>query len=286
MAVPRIAWLAGLGSLLAIGASPVRAQDTESKLAAIERRLEKLQQILEGVQEALATAATELAEVRKELADLKRSPGTASRGSKIGINESSAIGTLRSLTTAEEQFKQQGIVDQDGDGSGEYGWLGELSGMDPTRGMEGVAGPKMSTSPFIASILGVKDASGYSQKSGYYYRLFLPGAGAGPSKAETQAHAGTGSTADADNQEVRWACYAWPAKRGETGNRAFYAGHQGEVYGTAATRTQYSGTTIVPKAHAALDTGGPNPENLDAGIGLLAAGLTSGDGNVWVPAGN
>ncbi len=208
--------------------------------------------------------------------------------SKIGTNESSAIGSLRSLTTAQEQFKQQAISDQDGDGTGEYGWLGELAGIDATRGSGGVAGPKTSTSPFIASILGVKDALGRSQKSGYYYWVFLPATGAGPATGEVQPAPGTGNTADADNQEVRWCTYAWPNSRGNSGNRAFYAGHQGEVYATAATVIQYNGTVTVPAADgsAALDTLGPNPANLDAGIGLAAATLSAGDGNIWVPAGN
>ncbi|MCI0341175.1 MAG: DUF2950 family protein [Planctomycetales bacterium] len=207
--------------------------------------------------------------------------------SKIGTNESSAIGSLRSLTTAQEQFKQQAVTDQDGDGTGEYGWLGELAGIDTTRGTGGVIGPKMATSPFIASILGVKDAAGRSQKSGYYYHIYLPTTAAGPAAAEAQAAAGTGNSADADNQEVRWCCYAWPNSRGNSGNRCFYAGHQGEVYATAATVAQYNGTTLEPTAGSeALDTGGPNPANLDAGIGLAAAQLTAGDGNIWVPAGN
>lgn len=52
---------------------------------------------------------------------------------------------------------------------GEYGWLGELSGCDQCRG----SNLKMHTSPFIAAILGVKDGAGRSQKSGFYFRLFL-----------------------------------------------------------------------------------------------------------------
>ncbi|MCI0343722.1 MAG: DUF2950 family protein [Planctomycetales bacterium] len=317
--MPRIA-LTVLASSLALAAgawilaSAGSAQEprpgsapAEERLARIERSLESLSRAVEGLAEDMRQTRRQVEELSTLLRGLTGAPpappgggvvegpvraapaleGPPSRSSrKIGTNESSAIGTLRALTTAQEQFKQQAVVDQDGNGTGEYGWLGELAGIDPTRGTGGVAGPKMSTSPFIASILGVKDSEGRAQKSGYYYRLFLPAAGAGPAKAETQAHAGTGSSADADNQEVRWACYAWPVKPGVSGNRAFFAGHQGEVYATAATKTRYDGISIVPAADAALEMQGPNPKNLDAGIGLAAAGLTSGDGNVWVPAGN
>ena len=198
-------------------------------------------------------------------------------GAKGSAQEASAIGTLRSLTTAQEQFKQQCVVDQDGDGMGEYGTLGELSGLDACR----VGGQKMDTSPFIPAVLGVKDAEGRSQKAGYYFRLFLPtgtdaarGEGSGPAEA---------AQADADVQEVRWTCYAWPVNPG--GGRTFIANHSGEVYATDADVRAYGGD-VAPDADAAYDRTMPSGKNLDAGIGLAAAGLKSVDGNVWVPAGN
>ena len=202
--------------------------------------------------------------------------------SKIGTNETSAIGSLRSLTTAQEQFKQQVLCDQDGDGMGEYGWLGELAGIDAIR----VSLNKVSTSPFIAAVLGVKDANGRSQKSGYYYQVFLP-AGAGTALAETSSAAASNS-ADADPQEVRWVAYAWPNTRNQSGVRTFYASHAGEVYASPANvaASQYSGTSPVPAANAALDNSNTSSINLEGGIGLGAAGLTAVDTNTWVPAGN
>ena len=184
--------------------------------------------------------------------------------SRSAANETSAIGSLRSLTTAQEQIKQSVLIDQDGDGVGEYGWLGELGGIDAVRG----TGTRVSTSPFIATVLGVKNATA-----------------AGPASAETLA-AATATSADADVQEVRWACYAWPNSRGQSGGRTFFANQAGEVYATAALVAQYSGATVAPTTGGeALDAAGANPANLDAGTGLFSAGLTAGDGNVWVPAG-
>jgi prepilin-type N-terminal cleavage/methylation domain-containing protein len=199
--------------------------------------------------------------------------------SKIGTNESAAIGSLRSVTTAQEQFKQQNIVDQDADGMGEYGWFGELSGGQAVR----VSGLKMNQSPFIAAILGVKDAGGRAQKSGYYYYMYLP-AGAGTAIGEVSA-AASSVAANADTQETRWAVYAWPNTRGQSGNRCFHTNASGEVYASAANTVQYSTSSVSPAAMAAYDAAG-SASNLDTGIGLAAGSLTAVDGNVWVPAGN
>jgi prepilin-type N-terminal cleavage/methylation domain-containing protein len=199
--------------------------------------------------------------------------------SKIGTNESACIGSLRSCTTAQEQFKQQNVVDQDADGMGEYGWFGELSGAEAVR----VSGLKMNTSPFIAAILGVKDGGGRAQKSGYYYHMFLP-TGAGAAAGEGSG-SGTANSADADSQETRWAVYAWPNSRGQSGNRAFFTNSAGEVYATANNVAQYSGTTTEPTVGDEAYENGTGA-NLDGGVGLAAAGLTSNDGGAWVPAGN
>jgi len=200
--------------------------------------------------------------------------------SKIGTNESAAIGSLRSVTTAQEQFKQQNVVDQDADGMGEYGWFGELSGTEAVRG----SGLKMSTSPFIAAILGVKDANGYAQKSGYYYWMFLPTGGT--AAAGEAAGSASAVAADADAQETRWAVYAWPNSRGQSGNRCFFTNNAGEVYASANNVAQYTSTTSVPQADGmgAYDTSAAG--NLDGGVGLAAASLSANDSGTWVPAGN
>ena len=159
-------------------------------------------------------------------------------------------------------------------------WAGGRNALDLDQLL---AGKLVSTSPFIAAILGVKDASGVSMKSGYCFRMYLPTA-SGVAAAEGSGPAAA-SSADADAQEVRWACYAWPAAPG-SGLRAFMASHTGEVYATSARVTPYVGSGGGPAAEAAFDASGLAPRNLDAGIGIAAAGLTACDGNTWVPAGN
>lgn len=198
--------------------------------------------------------------------------------SRVGGNEASAIRTLRYITTAQEQFKQGNIVDQDGDGMGEYGWLGELSGIDACR----VSGLKMNQSPYIAAILGIKDGGGLAQKSGYYFVMYLPGT-QGEALREPQG-ADQARPEAADAQEVRWACYAWPAMPGASGNRCFFANSAGEVYATPMNALKYQGNLTIPLPGAAYEAG--TGANLDGGIGLAAANLQSNDGNVWVPAGS
>ncbi|HKB14488.1 MAG TPA: prepilin-type N-terminal cleavage/methylation domain-containing protein, partial [Planctomycetota bacterium] len=49
-------------------------------------------------------------------------------------NETAAIATLRNLLAAQAQVQAASQIDVDGDGAGEYGTFGELSGADPVRG--------------------------------------------------------------------------------------------------------------------------------------------------------
>jgi prepilin-type N-terminal cleavage/methylation domain-containing protein len=201
---------------------------------------------------------------------------------RISAHESSTIGNLRSLSTAQTQFQNQATVDQDGDGVGEFGWFGELSGTEGLRG----GGARIAGSPYIASILGVKDGAGNSQKSGYLYKMYLPTA-AGTAVAELQAIAATTVPADANEQETRWCAYAWPNLRGSSGNRAFMVNHAGTVMATPNNAALYTGSgtaAVMPAADAAFESG--TGANLSGAITLSAAGATSNDGDMWVPAGN
>ena len=205
--------------------------------------------------------------------------------SRVGTNESSAIGALRSLATSQAQFQSQCIVDQDADGVGEFGTLGELAGTSPCR----VSGQQMNATPFIAAILGVCDQNGVAQKSGYHFVVYLPTA-KGPARRESGGTFGAATLdavdADANAQEVRWCAYAWPAMPGQSGNRVFFVNQAGDVYTSPATITRYGGASGAPRPDAAFDVNGTAPDNLDAEVGMAAAGLQAGDGNVWVPAGN
>jgi type IV pilus assembly protein PilA len=201
---------------------------------------------------------------------------------RISANESSTIGSLRSLSTAQTQFQGQAVVDQDGDGVGEYGYFGELSGTEGLRGN----GPRLSSAPFMAAVLGVKDATGHSQKSGYFFKMYLPTAAA-TAAAELTVIPAAAVPLDANEQETRWTAYAWPNSRGTTANRCFMINHAGTVMSTPNNTAKYSGSGasgVVPAADAAYETG--FGANLEGAITLTASGAVSNDTDVWVPAGN
>jgi hypothetical protein len=130
---------------------------------------------------------------------------------------------LRSISTAQAQFQAAVELDCDGDGAGEYGTLEELAGTVALR--DGT--PALAASPYVATILGVTDASGYSQKSGYYFALYL-------------------IPATPEQPEPGWRCYAWPNTRGQSGNRAFYVDHHGSVMATPNTTAKFSGVGAAP----------------------------------------
>ena len=96
---------------------------------------------------------------------------------RLSANETAAIATLRNLVSAQAQFQQGGRLDLDTDGTGEYGTFYELSG----AGAAGAAG--RMTNPLVPPVLSgafrtvaADGVGGYVSKSGYLFRIWLPGA--------------------------------------------------------------------------------------------------------------
>ena len=174
---------------------------------------------------------------------------------RLARGEWSAKGALRSLQQQQERFRKQVAVDLDGDKAGEYGWLGELSGAQPT--------------PFIATALGVKDKHGCSKQGGGFFRLYLPNAD-GKWTPEPQKIPAKGEAKHADAREKGWRCYLWPTARGQSMNRAFYADRD-SIWWTPNAGRPYSGPGDAPAADAALPTGKDTPVD----------GAKGRDGNVW-----
>jgi hypothetical protein len=202
--------------------------------------------------------------------------------------ESRAVAMLRHISMAQAQFQSQAHVDQDADGVGEFGFLGEMAGTEAPRG---AAAPLEM--PLLPPIFGQKNGQGVSVLHGYCYKLYLPSGPkddklADPATAIGELGGGAAAPSDkrhADPQEVRWICYAWPVQRGASGMRTFVVNQAGDVYATEGLMAPYSGADAPPPAHAAMDADGGDPANLDAGVGLAAAGLRATDGNTWVPVG-
>jgi len=198
--------------------------------------------------------------------------------SRLVANETSTIGTLRSLSSAQAEFQARQIVDQDADGLGEYGFLQELAGSVTPRGAAAPLDP-----PSISQALGNVDATGVTTKSGYVFVHFLPG-GAGAEIQEPALGAFPGpNAADANFEETRYCTYAIPQTIRNTGNRAFVINQQAEVYATANQGVQdydlANIAALLANPDAAYEAGVTNV------AGKFAVGVGAGqDGGTWVPA--
>ncbi|MGE0190619.1 MAG: type II secretion system protein [Planctomycetota bacterium] len=147
---------------------------------------------------------------------------------RISANETAAIATLRTLSTAQAQFQQRTLVDGNGDGSGEYGSFTELSGAGAGRMAAALVPTHLS-----GAFRGVSaDAAGRGavNKSGYWYRIWLPA----PSRDGTCEDALGAFTVAPDAQlaAAAWCAYAWPASYQQSGNRTFFVNQSGEILAT------------------------------------------------------
>ena len=187
---------------------------------------------------------------------------------RLTANETAVIQTLRTIGTAQAQFRQSTKADEDGDGTGEYGGLSELSGLVGVRG--GLA--KVPTD-LTASMRQIT-VGGEIEKSGYIFRMYLPNsAGEGVREAPTGGYAL--GIVDPDLSEVVWSCYAWPARYGVTGRRTFHTDQGGQIiFCEDPTYVGANCATIVPAA-ARLT---PNANSI---TGLPAVGTRGHDGNTW-----
>ena len=166
---------------------------------------------------------------------------------RISANEASSIGTLRTLATSQEQFKHGVGVDQDDDGTGEYGLLNELSGVTNCRDSKGGYSKAPLFPSYITRRLACKHR-GFASKSGYSFKVYLPGivtdTGRGPVK-------GTKNAETIDAQENSWIAYAWPMQFRSSGIRAFAVDQAGEVFASPNFRNPYTATKY-PTYNAAL----------------------------------
>ena len=206
--------------------------------------------------------------------------------SRIASYETAAAGTLRSLAAAQSTFVSRCIVDQDGDGAGEYGFLQELAGAVAPRGRAAALAP----GEVFSAAMGNVNANGVTSKSGYAFMVYLP-TSAGAATTESAGAVPAANAADANVQETRWVAYAWPMDYGSTGYRCFVVNQQGEVYQASneqAANTPYytgdgtgAGDTIAP-ANAASDPASPAPANLDGAF--PGPGVAAVDTQNWSQA--
>ncbi len=203
---------------------------------------------------------------------------------RLSANESAAVATLRSLSSAQAQLQSSAAIDTDADGGGEYGYFAELAGTVPLRVSNagvpalGAANQDELNPSVLSAAFGVVNNSIVS-RSGYNFQMWLPGATAGgvtPGVAEA-ANGGAAAFPDSDNCEILWACYAWPMNVQNTGNRAFFVNQEGDLLQTQNRgAAAYDGVATTPTFDAAYTVAG------DMGS-PLAIGVAGQDGNIWVP---
>jgi len=189
--------------------------------------------------------------------------------SRATANESAVVATLRSMASAQFEFKVLGYMDRNFNGGGEFGTLGELAG---TADLRGYVGERMAP-PLLSQGLGQVDAAGRLQTHGYHIAVYLPDA-AGVGQPGTPAAT---ATVDAQMSESYWTALAWPIDYGSTGRTSFFVNQSGEILESAEAK--YDGTTSIPPAGAALLGIPPTRINTEE----LAVRVAGADGFVWKP---
>ncbi len=97
---------------------------------------------------------------------------------RLSANETAAVATLRNLASAQAQVQASGVIDGDGDGTGEYGYFAELSGKSFVRAFNGTTQVISATTKVTPAVLsgsfGNIDANSLVSRSGYYFKMYLP----------------------------------------------------------------------------------------------------------------
>jgi len=209
---------------------------------------------------------------------------------RISANEGSAIGSLRTLSTSQSQCQANCAIDQDCDGTGEYGVFNELCGAGPVRSGNLTVGTgvivgstRAAVSPGYISRAFYTAGQNYAQKSGYRYRMYLPGNTAIITDLPG-GNAVAGNEYDANYQETTWVAYAWPNSWRTSGIRCFAVDQAAEVVSAPNVNgTSFFYTSNTNEAHFTVAMSGAPTFN---SFQPLALGLAAGDNQIWTPAGS
>ncbi|MCC7014147.1 MAG: type II secretion system protein [Planctomycetes bacterium] len=206
-------------------------------------------------------------------------------GARRSANETSAIGTMRAIVSAQMALQAAGSIDTDSDGQAEYGYFGEMGGTVPARVSAGgspgagtLGNDELDPSPLIQSLGSVSQS--VVTHSGYVFQIWLPAGNAAPIAGLAEDPSGGKLAApfpDSDATENAFCAYGWPVRAGFTGSRCFFVNQEGvilEMQNRGAT--PYSGVT-----------GGPDFDAAFGLVGDMSAGFARGgpaaDGNTWMP---
>lgn len=191
---------------------------------------------------------------------------------RLNANESAAIATLKNISSGQSQCQASGVIDVNSNGSGEYGYFGELSGRTVVRG-----GTQRITPPVLSTAFGNVDNARVS-RSGYLFQMYLPNVtAAGIAEQATGGDPTNAGGVDPGQAETLWCCYAWPQVQGNSGKRTFFVNQSGDVLATNGAVLAYNGTTTVPAFSAAYSSAASAFMSSPVAANTLAQ-----DGNTWV----
>jgi len=191
--------------------------------------------------------------------------------SKSEANETAAATTLRNIVQAQVEFVTRQSSDQNSNGTGEYGTLGELSGGVPIR--ETLGGTVRLSPVALVTAFQTVTANGEVMRQGYFFRVYLPDS-SGDGVREL-AGGGVDPTVDDELAETAWCVYAWPQRYGTTGRRTMFANQNGDILYTESST--YTGANAPITAGAAFTA----PGGADNMLGRAAVGVAGRDGNTW-----
>jgi prepilin-type N-terminal cleavage/methylation domain-containing protein len=195
---------------------------------------------------------------------------------RLNANETSAISTLRNVSSSQAQFQASAKCDVDNDGSGEFGMFRELSGAIGVRNAaDGTPSASILNPPVLSGAFRTFNANSEVGRSGYLFHMILPGAaGIGVLEVSTGTLA---ANLDNDLAETSWCCYAWPASYSTSGNRTFFVNQTGDIVGTEFANYSATNAFTAANAGAAFKSGG----SVTKITGLVAVGTKGRDNNVW-----
>jgi prepilin-type N-terminal cleavage/methylation domain-containing protein len=196
---------------------------------------------------------------------------------RLNANETSAIATLRNITSAQSQFQASAKADVDNDGTGEFGLFRELSGASAVRtAADGTqTNGTVLNPPVLSGAFRTFNANSEVSRSGYLFKIFLPGA-LGVGVEEVPAANNFAANLDVDLSETTWCCYSWPASYSTSGNRTFFVNQTGDITGCEVSTYSGTGDFAAANAGAAFITGAI--ANI---TGRVAVGTRGADGNIW-----
>ena len=196
---------------------------------------------------------------------------------RLNANETAAVATLRSISSAQAQFQASARADVDSDGQGEYGMFRELSGDVAVReDAVGASSGVPLNPPVLSGAFRTLNASAEVTRSGYSFKMFLPGAG-GLAQEEDDVGDPIDGTVDTELAETTWCTYAWPTSYSTSGNRTFFVNQAGDIVNTDSPA--YTGQGGLDEATAgAAFISGSNPGAITARVAVGTVGV---DTNKW-----